>query len=660
MSTQEQARTLFFEALECLGREDYAAAEARLREAHRLVPERVSVLTNLSAALLRQEKIDDAAKYADQALALDPGNAQGWLNLAGCRSGAGALAEALECCERCVALKPDYAEAWSSHGAILLGLYRYEEALASCDKAIALQPGLADAWTNRGGVLKALQRSDDALASCRQATVVKPRSFEAWFSLAGTYHDLGRYDESLESFEKALALKPPPFMAGDLVWARMHVCSWEGFEAACERTLAGIDAGKEAATPFSLLAIDSSPAQQRRCAEMNVRKLFRESFTPPLTPRRHRRIRLGYFSSDFHNHATSQLMAGLFELHDRTRFELFAFSFGRQVIDPMRRRVEAAFEHFVDVSKKSDAEVARLARERELDIAVDLKGLTEQARTRIFAYRAAPLQVSYLGYPGTTGAGCIDYLIADRVVAPPAQRMHYSERIAWLPHSYQVNDSRRPIAPQAPSRAQAGLPEHRFVFCCFNSAFKITPDVFDVWMRLLQKADGSVLWLLDHNPTATRNLRAEAQRRGIAPERLVFAPRVVPSAHLARHRLADLFLDTFYCNAHTTAADALWAGLPLLTCPGRTFSSRVGASLLHAVGLPELVAASSEEYESLALALASDAERLGATRQKLARNILTQPLFDTALFARHIEAAYTAMHERALQGLPPEDFEVAR
>jgi len=440
----------------------------------------------------------------------------------------------------------------------------------------------------------------------------------------------------------------------------MHVCSWEGFEAACERTLAGIDAGKEAATPFSLLAIDSSPAQQRRCAEMNVRKLFRESFTPPLTPRRHRRIRLGYFSSDFHNHATSQLMAGLFELHDRTRFELFAFSFGRQVIDPMRRRVEAAFEHFVDVSKKSDAEVARLARERELDIAVDLKGLTEQARTRIFAYRAAPLQVSYLGYPGTTGAGCIDYLIADRVVAPPAQRMHYSERIAWLPHSYQVNDSRRPIAPQAPSRAQAGLPEHRFVFCCFNSAFKITPDVFDVWMRLLQKADGSVLWLLDHNPTATRNLRAEAQRRGIAPERLVFAPRVVPSAHLARHRLADLFLDTFYCNAHTTAADALWAGLPLLTCPGRTFSSRVGASLLHAVGLPELVAASSEEYESLALALASDAERLGATRQKLARNILTQPLFDTALFARHIEAAYTAMHERALQGLPPEDFEVAR
>lgn len=659
VGAEERARALFLEALEHLAREEYAAAEARLHEANRLVPRRVSVLTNLSAALLRQHKIADAANCAEQSVALDPGNPQGWLNLTGCRFAAGALAEALDCCERCLALKSDHAEAWSSRGAILLSLFRYEEALASCDKAIALQPGLAGAWSNRGLALKALQQPEAAIASCGQATALEPRSFEAWFNLATTYTTLRRHGEALECYEKAVALKPSPYMAGDLLWARMQVCSWEGFEAACERTLAGVDAGERAAVPFSLLAIDSSPAQQRRCAERHVRELYGASFAPPPAPRSHARIRLGYFSGDFYDHATSQLMAGLFELHDRSRFELFAFSFDRQIMDATRRRVAAAFEHFFDVSTKNDAEVARLARQHEIDIAVDLKGLTAEARTGIFAHRAASLQVNYLGYPGTMGADCIDYLIADRIVVPPQDREHYSECVAWLPHSYQANDSRRPIAPHPWSRAQAGLPERGFVFCCFNNPFKITPDAFDTWMRLLQKVEGSVLWLLDHNPAATRNLRAEAQSRGIRPGRLVFAPPIDFSAHLARHRLADLFVDTFYCNAHTTAADALWAGLPFLTCPGRSFAGRVGASLLNAVGLPELIADSRQEYESLALALAADPERLGAIRRKLARNIPTQPLFDTALFARHLEAAYTAMHERALRGLPPEDFEVA-
>jgi predicted O-linked N-acetylglucosamine transferase (SPINDLY family) len=324
----------------------------------------------------------------------------------------------------------------------------------------------------------------------------------------------------------------------------------------------------------------------------------------------------------------------------------------------MRRRVQAAFEHFVDVSARSDREISLLAQSLEIDIAVDLKGLSGYSRTGIFAHRPAPVQVNYLGYPGTMGADYIDYLIADRIVVPPQQLPYYSEKIAWLPHTYWVNDSLRKISPQVPTRQAAGLPDG-FVFCCFNNPAKITPDVFDIWMRLLRKVGGSVLWLLDHNPGATRNLRAEAAQRGVSPARLVFAPPMEPSEHLARHRLADLVVDTFHYNAHTTASDALWAGLPVVTCPGESFASRVGASLLQAIGLPELIAPSPQAYETLALSLAANRAQFSEIRQKLAGNLRTHPLFDTALFTRHIESAYAAMWDRHRRGLPPDHIEVA-
>lgn len=658
MNPQDQARALFFEALELLAREDYGAAEGRLRAAHQLVPDRVSVLTNLSAALLKQDRIAESEKFARRSVELDPRNAEGWVNLAGCRRREGALAEALECCDRAVALQPGYAEAWSTRAAALLHLQRHDEALASCDQAIALQPGHAAAWSNRGLALSGLQRPDQALASYDRAVELEPRSAQAWANRAVTLGDLRRYDESLESYGKAVALAPPPYVLGDWLRAGMQVCHWEGFETACKRTLAAVDAGQRAASPFSLLAIASSPAQQLRCAETYVHDLFPENSTPIPPLKKQGRLRLGYFSRDFHNHATSYLMAELFERHDRARFELFAFSFGPQVKDAMRRRVEAAFEHFLEVDARTDAETAALARELGIDIAVDLKGLSGYSRTGIFARRAAPVQVSYLGYPGTMGAGYIDYLIADRVVVPPQHFEQYSEKVVWLPHTYWVNDSTRKIAEATPSRREAGLPERGFVFCCFNNPAKITPDLFDAWMRLLTQVDGSVLWLLDHNPGATRNLRAEAHKRGVAPARLVFAPQMEPSQHLARHRLADLVLDTFHYNAHTTAVDALWAGLPVLTCPGETFASRVGASLLRAAGLPELAAGSRKEYEALALSLSAHPDRLSALRAKLQENIRTQPLFDTALFTRHIETAYEMMWERHRSGAPPWYFEV--
>jgi predicted O-linked N-acetylglucosamine transferase (SPINDLY family) len=659
VSPEDEARGLFFEALESLAREDYAGAESRLRQAHRLVPARVSVLTNLSAALLRQGKSAEAARFAEQSVALDPKSAEGWLNLAFCRRRSGALAEALACCERSVAARPEHPDGWSSRAAALLELQRPAEALASCDRAIALQAGHAEAWSNRGLALNALGRFEDALASYRKATELDPRSALAWTNLAVTLGDLGRHEESAACYEKALELEPPPFALGDSLRATMQICSWAGFEAACEGTLAAVDAGERAASPFALLAVASSPAQQRRCAEAYITELFPARASPaPRTRRVPGRIRVGYFSRDFRNNALSYVLAGLFEQHDRSRFELFAFSFGPQVMDAMRTRVEAAFEHFLDVSAKTDDEIAQLARELGLDIAVDLKGLSGYARTGIFARRAAPVQVNYMGYPGTMGAPYIDYLIADWVVVPERELPHYSERVVWLPHTYWANDSKRPIAQRTPTRAEAGLPERAFVFCCFNNPAKITPDAFDLWMRLLAAVEGSVLWLLDHNAAATRNLRAAAQARGIAPTRLVFAPQLEPSEHLARHRIADLVLDTFYYNAHTTAADALWAGLPVLTSPGETFASRVGASLLQALGLPELIAGSRGEYERLALSLATEPGRLAELRKKLTRNIATHPLFDTARFTRHMEAAYTTMHERCLQGLPPQRFAV--
>jgi predicted O-linked N-acetylglucosamine transferase (SPINDLY family) len=351
-------------------------------------------------------------------------------------------------------------------------------------------------------------------------------------------------------------------------------------------------------------------------------------------------------------------MAGLFEKHDKSRFEIIAFSFGSPPEDAMRERLRASFDRFIDVGGLSDLEVVQLARKLEIDIAVDLKGLTQDARPRVFAMRAAPVQIAFLGYPMTMGAEYMDYLVADRtVISDPA---HFSEKIVFMPHSYQPNDDTRPIAPRVPSRSELGLPQRGFVFCCLNISYKITPAVFDVWMRLLAAIEGSVLWLIDGGEAVERNLRREAQSRGVVPERLVFAKRVDAADHLARQQAADLFLDTLPCNAHTTASDALWAGLPLLTCAGETFASRVSASLLNAVGLPELVMHSLQDYEAAALALAQDPGRLAELRARLSSNRRTHPLFDTALYARHLEAGYTLIQARLAAGLPPDHVDIDR
>jgi predicted O-linked N-acetylglucosamine transferase (SPINDLY family) len=394
---------------------------------------------------------------------------------------------------------------------------------------------------------------------------------------------------------------------------------------------------------------------QRKVADIYVHERYPAATTP--TDRRflprHEKIRIGYFSADFRNHAIAYLIAGLFELHDRNRFEVSAFSFSPNTDDEMRARLSRAADRFLDVHAQSDGDVAELAKKLELDIAIDLTGFTAECRLGVFSLRAAPIQVNYLGYPGTMAAECIDYVVADSTVIPEADRRHYVEKIVYLPDSYQVNDSKRAISDKTFTREELGLPQTGFVFCCFNNSYKILPEVFECWMRILTHVEGSVLWLIRDSETAVHNLRREAQAKGVSANRLVFAKRMPLADHLARHRLADLFIDTLPYNAHTTASDALWAGLPVLTRIGETFAGRVAASLLRAIDLPELITATQEEYEHLAIALATNPGRLQQLKYKLKRNRLTTPLFNTALFTRHIEAAYMMMYERQRASLPP-------
>jgi predicted O-linked N-acetylglucosamine transferase (SPINDLY family) len=368
------------------------------------------------------------------------------------------------------------------------------------------------------------------------------------------------------------------------------------------------------------------------------------------------RIRVAYVSSDFRNHAIGFLTVGLFEHHDRSRFEMTAISIGVDQNSDVRRRIRNSVEHFIDAKADSDQHIVDLIRGSKIDIAVDLNGFTIGARPNIFARRPTPIQVNYLGYPGTLGANYYDYIVADRTLIPDNECEFYAENVVWLPNSYQANDNQRPISENTPTRSDCGLPDDAFVFCCFNNAFKIMPTIFDIWMRLLKAREGSVLWLLESNPAVSANLRREAESRGVSSERLIFAPRIPLADHLARQRQADLFLDTLPYNAHTTASDALWAGLPLLTCIGSTFAGRVAASLLNAAGLAELITTSLEDYEALALKISNDPGVLASLKDRLALEHDKCPLFNTERFTRHIEAAYTTMWERYQRGEAPRSF----
>lgn len=647
--------------LQQLGRVDEAVASYELAIA--IAPQFAAAHSALGE--LRSEAGDHEAalRHHERAVAIEPGNAELHNNFGLALDRAHRHGEAVRRFDVALAIAPSAATTWSNRGVALHQLGRLAEALDSADRALAIDAADAEAWSNRGLVLHDLRRHDEALAAHEKATRLAPSFANGWANLGATFNTLKQNDRALVAFDRALAIEPGRWQVqGDRLHTAMLLCDWNGLAAATRRIVGGIEQGEAFVHPFTLLPTTASASLQRRNATRWVAANCPPAVDGETTSvanvttatQAGARIRLGYFSADFHQHATMELMAELFERHDRSRFECIAFSFGPTAPDAMRARAAAAFDRFIEVGAKGDLEVATLARDIGIDIAVDLKGFTQDARPGIFAARAAPVQVNYLGYPGTMAAPWMDYVVADPVVVPDDALADYSERLAWLPHSYQANRSWQAIAPTTVRRRDAGLPEQGFVFCSFNNSYKISPEVFDVWMRLLAQVDGSVLWLIEANATAVANLRGEAVRRGIAADRIVFAPRTNREAHLARHALADLFVDTLHYGAHTTASDALRAGLPVLTCLGETFPSRVAASLCRAVGQGELVVASAAEYEAAAMALARDPGRLSALRGQLADALPQSPLFDAARFASDLERLYVSMHERRLAGLPPE------
>jgi protein O-GlcNAc transferase len=617
---------LLQQALQLHGSGNIAAAEGLYLRLLKTRPEDFDALRLLGLVRYQQGRPTEACALIGAALKQNPQSPPALLDYGLALSALQRHAEALAAYDRALAIKPDFSAVLNNRGNVLLSLNRPQEALASFDRALAIEPSDADALNNRGNALRSLERLPEALAS----------------------------------FDKALAVEPDHRYAFDgMADAALSVCDFARVAALAPQLEERFRRRQSIINPFRLVVLGVPAALQIAGTRMFVASEI--AAADPLwkgTIRHHQRLRIAYLSADFHRHATAVLMAQLFELHDRARFEILGVSFGPDDKSDMRARLVKAFDQFHDVSGQSDLEIAKLIHALEVDIAVDLKGHTRGARPGILAHRCAPVQAAYLGYPGTMGAPFIDYVIADPVVLPFDQQPFYQERIVHLPDCYQVTDATRTIPAATPSRREAHLPDDGFVFCCFNNSFKITPQVFDVWMRLLRAVDGSVLWLLRANDAAMVNLRRQARASGIDPARLIFAARLPYQDHLARHRVADLFVDTLPYNAHTTASDALWMGLPVLTCRGASFAGRVAASLLQAAGLPELITGSFAEYEGLALRLARDAPLLRSLGDRLERNRSTCALFDTDRFRHHIESAYTTMWEIAQRGESPRSFRV--
>jgi predicted O-linked N-acetylglucosamine transferase (SPINDLY family) len=639
----------------------FDAALRHYDRALQLQPDHADAHNNRGNVLRDMHRYGEAVSCYDHALALKPANPQALHNRGLVLRELGRYLDALASHDRALALKPDYVEAWKARGRVLEQLQRWDDACASYQRALALVPDDLESLSDLASVLDDLHRFDDALACCDRAVAIDPRAVAVLANRASVLSQLKRHDDAALGYARVLELQPNhPYALGNRLFSQLNACDWTDLAARIQQLHDAIDRGERAALPFSTVAWCADAARQRACAQIFAADQHPPQLLPgdvvqaqaqPQPPNSdYRRLRIAYVSADLHDHATAHLMVDLFESHDRAQFEVWAISIGPDRPSPMRDRLQRAFEHVIDARTMNDAQVAQRLRDEHIDIAIDLKGYTRDSRPGIFAHRAAPLQVSYLGYPGTMGHACIDYLIADATVVPESHAAFYSEQIVRLSGSYQVNSRSRVVADATPSRADCGLPATGFVWCCFNNNYKITPEVFAVWMRLLCAVDGSVLWLLEDNPVASANLRRAAVAHGVAPECLVFAPRLPLPDHLARYRLADLFLDTAPCNAHTTASDALWAGLPVLTCAGETFASRVAASLLHAVGLPELVTDSVTAYQAKALALARDSSQLADIRTRLAAHRDVHPLFDTDRTRLCLEAAYRTMLESGAEG----------
>ena len=633
-----------------------------------LKPAYVEALINRGTTFLRMGRQERALADFETVTRLQPKITHGWHNRGGTLMELERFEDARASFDKAISVDPKYTQAWIGRAAVSLKLGDFRQALTDIDHALTINPDSPQAWEARGNALSEVRRFEDAVSAYCKSLSLLPKNPEALYNRGLAAFYLRRYPDAMRDFESVLALEPErEAVRGDLLFSRLSCCDWRDIDSLKEDIATRLDSSQRAASPFAALLVDDperpDPIAQRASLQASLlATAFRFPPRPALSVRGRRsdrdKIRVAYVSADFGEHAVARLLTGVLESHDRVRFEMMGISLGAGGGSPMRARLQNAFAHFIDGQSFSDIEVARRIHEWEADIAVDLTGYTLGNRTGIFAFRPAPVQVNWLGFPGTMGAAYIDYLIADAVVIPEEACPYFDEKIIHLPHAYLPHDRSRAIG-NPPSRADVGLPRTGFVFAAFNNPYKFTPQMFAIWMRLLHALDGSVLWLSQASEPAKENLRREAAARNIAPERLIFAPHIASDAeHLARMSLADVFLDTLPYNGHATALDALWAGVPVVTVRGAGFPGRVAASLVQAAGCPELATASLSEYESMALKIAQDGALLRVLRAKLAAARSTAPLFDTARFTRHLESAYRTMWERNARGDAPDNFAV--
>ena len=654
-----QIAFLINQALQSLSAGNLKTAELYLNQALKLNPKNTHALRFLGVIAAQQDQWEKALDFFRRSIKADPKNAIAYSNLGNVFLELEKYKEAIANYDKAIALDPKYAEAWSNKGNALTKLKKFESALKAYSTALLTNPNYTEAWSNKGACLGAMQLFDEAIAHVSKGIEINPNYSSAWLNLGQIYGDMGQHEQSLQSYEKALQKNPSAdFLEGLTLYLKALIGDWATYQEDINSLLVNVTEGKKATPPLAFLSFIDSPKDQLKVAQIWAKN---ESPTintlAAITKYQNQKIKIAYFSADFRDHPVSYLTAELFELHNRNRFEIYGFSTRKAEASPIRTRLISSFDHFIEVDDLSDKEVAVLARQLQIDIAIDLGGHTQHARTGIFAHRAAPIQVNYLGFAGTMGATYIDYIIADKIVIPAEFSECYTEKKVYLPHSYMVDDSKRQPANKKNFRAEFGLPEDGVIFCCFNNSYKFNPTRVASFAKILIGVPNSVIWVTGNNPSFRKNLIAEFAKNGIPNSRIIFAdPIAAMEDHLARYQLADLFLDTSPYNAHTTALDSLKGGTPIVSLIGKSFASRVGASLLTTVGLPELIVQSEEEFIALSIKLGKDPHALQLLKEKLSNNLKITPLFDTNLFCKHLEIGYQAMHQKHLENLPPSDI----
>ena len=644
---------------------DFDQLEQRLNEANKALsikPKNAEGYYNMGIVLQQQSNLKEAIEAYNKALSIKPDYAEAYNNIGNALQQQGNLEEAIKAYSKALSIKPGYTEAYYNMGIAFKSQNKLEEAVKAYSKALVIKPDYADAYTMMGNALKGQNKLEEAIKAYNQALSIKPDYADAYNNIGIVLQDQGKPEEAIKAYTKALVIKPDYEAARtQKLYQQALICNWDSI-AKDVNLIPELGTSEKHVPPFALLSLEDAPERHLiRSKRYAKAKYLQKALPPKARPsKKPKRIRIGYFSTDFKEHPVAYLIAKVLEQHNRDQFEIFGYSIYGSSSCIMRQRLKKSFDSFTDVQSMSDRDIALQARQDKIDIAVDLNGYTQYARTGIFAYRAAPIQISYLGYPGSMGAEFIDYIVADQHLIPAENQKHFSEKQIYLPNTYMPTDDSRELSQKPMNRSDIGLPDDAFVFCCFNNNYKISPNEFDIWMRLLNKVENSVLWLRHSNQFSHINMRNEAQTRNVDPSRLVFADKIPMDEHLARQRLADLFVDTFAFNAHTTAAEALWAGLPVVTKVGLGFAARVAGSLLNEIGLPELITQNEKDYEALILELATNPTKLRKIKEKLATNRLTQPLFNTELYTKHLENGYQQAYQNYFDGHLPQTIIVPK